>query len=108
MKELIQMKTICATVIAALLAAAPLALWSQNAPDGAGVFKSRCAACHGDKGEGTLAGKIPAIKGTALTVEKLVAFVTKGGNGTTVHYSPIVNINNDEAIAVALHVRSLK
>ena len=102
------MKNICLIVIVTLLIGIPLALWSQDAPDGAMIFKSRCAACHGDKGEGSLGGKIPAIKGTSLTAERLVTFITKGGNGTTVHYSPIVNINSDGAKAVAEYVKSLK
>lgn len=102
------MKNICVIMIATMLVAVPLSLWSQNAPDGAEIFKTRCAACHGGKGEGTLAGKIPAVKGTSLTVEKLVAFITKGEGGKTVHATPIVNINDDEAKAVAEYVKSLK
>ena len=102
------MKNICAIVIAALLIAAPLSLWSVDPPDGAQIFKTRCASCHGSKGEGALAGKIPAVKGTSMNVEKLVAFITKGLGGKTVHATPIVNINNDEAQAVAKFVKSLK
>jgi mono/diheme cytochrome c family protein len=95
-------------VIAALLFAFPLSMWSQDAPDGSGVFKTRCAACHGAKGEGALEGKIPAVKGTPLTVEKIVALLSKGEGGKTVHTTPIVNINNDEAKAIAKYVKSLK
>ena len=102
------MKNIYLIVLATLLVGSPLALRSQDTPNGAKIFKSRCAACHGDKGEGTLGGKIPAIKGTSLATEKLVTFITKGGNGTTVHYSPIVNIDSDGAKAVAEYVKSLK
>ena len=102
------MKKTCGIMIAALLAAIPLSLWSQNAPDGSQIYKTRCAACHGDKGEGTLAGKIPAVKGTPMTVEKIAALLTKGEGGKTVHASPIVNINNDEVDATAKYVKSLK
>jgi mono/diheme cytochrome c family protein len=102
------MKKICMIMIAALLAAIPLSLWSQNAPDGSPIYKTRCAACHGDKGEGALEGKIPAVKGTPLTVEKIVVLLTQGEGGKTVHASPIVNINNDEVKAIAKYVKSLK
>jgi mono/diheme cytochrome c family protein len=102
------MKSFCVIMIMTLLLAIPFSLWSQDAPDGAQIFKTRCAACHGEKGEGALAGKIPAGKGTSLTVEKLVAFLTKGEGGKTVHTTPIVNINNDEAKAIAKYVKNLK
>jgi mono/diheme cytochrome c family protein len=102
------MKSFFVIMIAALFVAVPLSLRSQTAPDGAKLFKSRCAACHGDKGEGTLAGKIPAVKGTSMTVEKLATYITKGEGGKTVHATPIVNLNDDEATAVAKHVKSLK
>jgi mono/diheme cytochrome c family protein len=102
------MKNICVGIIASLLLAIPLSLWSRDAPDGAEIFKTRCAACHGDKGEGTLAGKIPAVKGTAMDIEKLLAFITKGQGGKMVHTTPIVNLNDGEAKAVAEYVKSLK
>jgi mono/diheme cytochrome c family protein len=101
------MKNVCAIVMIALLAGVPFWLWSQQTPNGADLYKTRCAACHGNKGEGTLAGKIPAIKGTAMTVERLVAFLTTGVGGKTVHATPIVNINQDEAKAIAEHVKKL-
>ena len=49
------MKNICAIVIAMMLVAVPLSLWPQNAPDGAQIYKDRCASCHGAKGEGLAA-----------------------------------------------------
>jgi cytochrome c553 len=102
------MKNVCVVVIAALLVAVPLSLWAKDAADGAQAYKTRCAACHGDKGEGTLAGKIPAVKGTAMDVEKLLAFLTKGQGGKTVHATPIVNLNDGEVKAVAEYVKSMK
>jgi cytochrome c553 len=95
-------------VIAALLVTVPPSLWAKDAPDGAQVYKTRCATCHGDKGEGTLAGKIPAVKGIAMDVEKLLALLTKGQGGKTVHATPIVNLNDGEMKAVAEYVKSLK
>ena len=40
------MKNACVITIAALLIAMPLILWSQDAPDGAELFKARCGTCH--------------------------------------------------------------
>jgi mono/diheme cytochrome c family protein len=91
-----------------LLIAIPFSLWSQDVPNGAEIFKTRCAACHGDNGQGFPGLKIPAVKGTTMNVEKLVAFITKGESGRTVHETPIANINAGEAKAIAEHVKSLK
>ena len=102
------MKTTCVCVIAALLLSAPILLWSQNNTVGPEIFKARCGTCHGKDGQGLASAKIPPIKGTSLTVEKLTKFITEGGGGKIVHYSPIVNISVDEAKAVAEYVKSLK
>jgi mono/diheme cytochrome c family protein len=101
------MKIVCLFMLAILFLAIPLTVWSQKAPDGADIFNTRCGSCHGEKGEGLASVKIPPVKGTAMTVEQLVTFITKGG-GKTVHTTPIVNITPDEATAVAKHVKSLK
>jgi mono/diheme cytochrome c family protein len=102
------MRNICVIMIAILLVAVPLSLWSQNSPDAGQIYKDRCASCHGTKGEGLAAVKIPPVQRTLMTAEKIVAFITKGEGGKTVHTTPIVNINNDEAKAVAEYVKSLK
>ena len=102
------MKNICAIMIVSLLASVPLFLWSQDTPDAAQLFKARCASCHGAKGEGLPAVKIPAVKGTSMTLENIVAFITGGVGGKTVHATPIVNINDDEAKALAKFVKNLK
>lgn len=94
--------------ISVVLIALPICLWAQNALDGAEIFKTRCGSCHGDRGQGYPDLKIPAVKGTAMSVEKLVAFITKGESGKTVHETPVVNINANEAKAVAEHVKGLK
>jgi mono/diheme cytochrome c family protein len=102
------MKTVCAIAIAVLVVAIPLTVWSQNAPDTAQTFKSRCGSCHGSKGEGATAGKVPAIKGTPITIEKIVALITKGTGGVTVHTTPISNITDEQAKALAKYVKDLK
>src|SRR4051812_22462261 len=45
------------------------------AEDGAAIYKSKCAACHGADG----AGKVgPAVKGSALTEAQMADLLTKG------------------------------
>lgn len=102
------MKSIWLTALAALLIIAPLSLWSAQAPDGAPLFKTKCSACHGANGEGKPAVKIPAVKGTAMSAEQIVDYLTKGDSKTKMHASPISGLNVDQAKAVADFVKSLK
>jgi mono/diheme cytochrome c family protein len=102
------MKNTCVIMIAVLLVTIPLFLCAQERPDGAYLFKARCGTCHGKNGEGLASAKIPQIKGTPITVEKLTAFITEGGSGKIVHNTPIVNLSVDEAKAIAEYVKSLK
>jgi mono/diheme cytochrome c family protein len=103
-----QMRLACVIMTAILLVAVPLTVWSQSAPNADDIYKTRCAACHGAKGEGLLGGKIPALKGTPMTAAKIVALLSKGEGGKTVHATPIVNINNEEFKALADYVKGLK
>jgi mono/diheme cytochrome c family protein len=102
------MKAVCGIIVSILLAAIPLSLWSQSAPNGMDIYKTRCAACHGIQGEGLPNAKIPALKSTPLTAEKIVALITTGEGGKTVHATPIVNINKDEAKSIAGYVKRFK
>jgi cytochrome c553 len=101
------MKNICVVLIAVLLAAIPLFLCAKDVPDGAQLFKARCGTCHEKNGEGMASAKIPPINKTAMTVEKLTAFILEGRGGKIVHYTPIVNLSADEANAIAQYVKSL-
>jgi len=62
--------------VAVLLMMAPLASWA--AEDGAALYKTKCAGCHGANGEGKPAMKVPALKGTKLVASQLVDHITKG------------------------------
>jgi mono/diheme cytochrome c family protein len=101
-------KNICIILITVLLAAIPVFLCAQEKPDGAKLFTARCGTCHEKNGQGLASAKIPAINKTTLTAEKLLALITEGMVGIRVHYSPIVNVNTDEAKAIAAYVKSLK
>ena len=102
------MKNASLFMIILLFSALPVSLLSQDAPDGAEIFKARCGTCHGSNGEGFAPAKIPAIDETPLTIEILVKFITEGRSGTVVHYTPIVNIDEAGAGAVAEYVKRLR
>ena len=100
------MKKILIPVAAALLAAAPIMLWAQA--DGAALFKEKCSMCHGEKGDGNKDMKMPAVKGTEMTAEKLAAFLLKGEKDKTIHSNPFGQLNEEQAKAVAEFIKKLK
>jgi cytochrome c553 len=102
------MKKFCVLMIAVVITAIPLFLSAKDAPNGAELFRARCGTCHGKNGEGMVSAKIPPINKITMTAERLAAFITKGRSGTIVHYTPIVNLDADEANAVAAYVKNLK
>jgi cytochrome c len=102
------MKNVCIVLALVMLVAAPLTLWS--AEDGAALYKSKnCGACHGEKGEGKAAMKMPAVKGTALTAEQIVTYITKGEAGKKApHANPVSGVTEEQAKAMADFVKALK
>jgi mono/diheme cytochrome c family protein len=98
------MKSVCVLAVIVLLAAASLTLWA--AEDGTALFKEKCSACHGEKGEGN--SSIPAVKGTSMTAEQLVTYLTKGQEGKTMHAGPFGDITADQAKAIAQYAKGLK
>jgi mono/diheme cytochrome c family protein len=76
------------------------------AEDGAAIYKSKCAGCHGPDG----AGKVgPAVKGTALTEAQIADVLTKGAAGKKApHAKGITGLTPEQATAVATYVKSLK
>jgi mono/diheme cytochrome c family protein len=100
------MKRFVFAVVTIALLAIPLAAWA--AEDGAALYKSKCAICHGAAGEGK-PDKYPAVKGTALTPEKIAELLEKGVAGKKApHAKPINAITADQAKAMADFVKGLK
>jgi mono/diheme cytochrome c family protein len=100
------MKTVCIAIALVMLVSAPLTLWA--AEDGAAIFKTKCSVCHGEKGEGKPAMKMPAVKGTKMTVDQMVTYLTKGEAGKKIHANPVSGITEEQAKAVADYVKALK
>jgi mono/diheme cytochrome c family protein len=77
------------------------------AQDGASIYKSKCASCHGAEGQGK--GKaLPKVVGTAKTEDQIVAMLTKGGATKAPHVKPMAAMTDEQAKAVATFVKGLK
>lgn len=101
------MKKACFVMVLVMLVAMPLSIWAQE--DGAALYKTKCSACHGEKGEGKPAAKMPAAKGTAMTADQLTPYLAKGESGKKFpHNNPVSGLSADQAKAVADFVKTLK
>jgi cytochrome c len=92
--------------VGATVLAASLASW---AADGAALYKTKCAGCHGAGGEGKSAMKAPALKGTGLEANQIVDHITKGEAGSKApHNKGTSGLNDEQAKAIADWVKTLK
>jgi cytochrome c6 len=95
---------------ATLAAAVMLASVMGFAQDGAALYKSKCAMCHGAAGTpsagmasyGVKPVSDPAIK--ALTVDQIAA-VVKNGKGKM---KPVAGLSDDQVKAVSAFFKTLK
>jgi mono/diheme cytochrome c family protein len=82
-----------------------LALGTAWAKDGAAIFKSKCAGCHGAQGQGKSG---PKLAGTSLSEDDIVNVLTKGGQPKAPHTKPYKGIDEQNAKQVAAYVKTLK
>jgi mono/diheme cytochrome c family protein len=68
------------------------------AEDGAALYKTKCAICHGAAGEGKMG---PAIKGK----DDVVTVVTKGGLAKAPHTKAIAGVTEEQAKAIATFLK---
>jgi mono/diheme cytochrome c family protein len=79
------------------------------AEDGAALYKKKCSGCHGANGEGKPAIKAPALKGTTLDAKQLTEHITKGEpTSKAPHNKGMAGLNDDQAMAIAEYVKTLK
>jgi mono/diheme cytochrome c family protein len=96
-------KVIVLLIVLALSISVALPAFAQ---DGAATYKAKCAVCHGPAGEGKVG---PALKGTALTSDQIVAVLTKGNEAKKApHKKAISGLSADYAKGVADFVKTLK
>ena len=89
-----------------LLAAFALASSLAWAQDGAALYKSKCAGCHGAMGEGKVG---PSLQKTTLTQAQMTDVLTKGAEGKKApHSKGISGLTADQAASVATYGGTLK
>ena len=82
---------------------------SRAADQGATLYKTKCAGCHGANGGGKPAVKAPALKGTAMDAGQIADQITKGKpESKAPHNKGISGVNDDQAKAIAEYVKTLK
>ena len=90
-----------------MLIAIPAASWAAD--DGAALYKSKCAGCHGASGGGNPAVKAPAVKGTTFDVDKIVHHIMIGEpTSKPPHKKGIHGVSEAQAKAIAEFVKTLK
>lgn len=95
------------TSLATMLLVMSLASWAAD--DGAALYKTKCAGCHGASGEGKPAMKAPALKGTSLEANQIAEHITKGEAGSKApHNKGITGLSTEQAQAIAEWVKTLK
>ncbi len=73
------------------------------------MYKSKCAGCHGAKGEGKPAIKAPALKGTSLTTDQIAEHITKGeASSKAPHNKGISGVSETQFKAIAEFIKTLK
>ncbi len=80
-----------------------LAALPAVAQDGATLFKTKCAMCHGDQGQGK-PPMAPKIAGSA----KVEAVLTKGGEPKAPHIKPMAALTADQVTSLVGFVKTLK
>jgi len=82
---------------------------ARAADDGAALYKTKCAGCHGQGGEGKPAIKAPVLKGTSWDVDRIVQHITKGEETSKApHKKGISGVSEAQAKSIAEFVKSLK
>ena len=95
------------TICVGLLMTMPVV--ARSAEDGAALYKSKCAGCHGAAGEGKPAMKAPALKGIAWDADRIAKHITTGEpDAKGPHKKGIAGLNDDQAKAIADYVKTLK
>jgi mono/diheme cytochrome c family protein len=78
-------------------------VWAE---DGAALYKSKCAMCHGAMGEGKVG---PSLQKTSLSEKQIADLLANGAAGKKApHSKGVAGLSADQVTAVATYVASLK
>ncbi len=89
-----------------ILAAFSVMLTMAWAQDGATLYKTKCAMCHGAMGEGKVG---PSLQKTSLSEKQIADLITNGAAGKKApHSKGVAGLSADQVTAVATYVASLK
>jgi len=76
------------------------------AEDGAALYKSKCAMCHGAAGEGKVG---PSLQKSTLSAAQIDELLTNGAAGKKApHAKAVAGVSGDQAKSIASYVASLK
>lgn len=92
------------TIAMALFILMPSLSWAE---DGAGLYKAKCAACHGADATGKPAAKIPSLVSADVKAKSdgdLATAIT----GTSKHPGPVKSLSADDAKAIVTYIRTLQ
>ena len=96
------------TIAVALFIMLPNLSWAQ---DGTGLYKAKCAMCHGANGEGKPAAKIPSLASEntqKLSDAELTDFIANGGpSKKPTHAFEKKGITPEQIKALVAHIREL-
>ena len=97
------------TIAVALFILIPSLSWGQ---DGATLYKTKCAACHGADGAGKPAAKIPSLvsdESKKMSDADLADFVANGGpSKKATHAFSTKGLTEDQVKSVVSAVRDLQ
>jgi cytochrome c553 len=96
------------TIAVALFVLIPSLSWAE---DGPGLYKAKCAMCHGANGEGKPAAKIPALKSDdikKMSDADLTDAIANGGKAKKAsHAFAAKGVTPDQIKLLVSHIRDL-
>jgi mono/diheme cytochrome c family protein len=99
---------VVAVIALALFLLLPNLSWAE---DGASLYKTKCAACHGADGAGKPAAKIPAIVSDEvkkMSDDDLTAMITEGGKAKkATHAFGAKGVTPDQVKMLVSYIRDL-